>query len=219
LGALAPGTLRPVTARAVLFDVDGTLLDVVSNQRRVWHMWADRYGLDHTEVYACATRTIPPETFAIVAPHLDSAECLAALHELEDNDARLGIYRAFAGADDLLRGLPRDRWAVVTSNYAHRVAIRFARLGLPDPPVVIDAAAVTRGKPDPEGYLQAADRLRMSPDQCLVCEDSNAGVRAGLDAGMTVWTVNVDANNTAAHRHYPTLDDAAGDIRRWVNSN
>jgi sugar-phosphatase len=156
------------------------------------------------------------ETFAIVAPDRDSRECLATLHELEDEDARCGVYGAFAGARRLLCDLPADAWAVVTSNYAHRVAIRFERLGLPQPPVVIDAEAVERGKPDPEGYLAAARRLGMTPEQCLVCEDGDAGVRAGLDAGMTVWAVNTGATSTAAHRRYPTLEHAVDDIRAWV---
>jgi sugar-phosphatase len=202
--------------RGVLFDVDGTLLDVLANLRRVWDSWADRHGLDRDAVYACATRTIPRETFARVAPDRDPRDCLAALHELEDADARDGYYQAFDGALELLRDLPSDAWAVVTSNYAHRVRIRFGRLGLPEPPVLIDAEAVTRGKPDPEGYLTAANRLGVAPEHCLVCEDGESGIRAGITAGMTVWAVNAGATSTLAHRRYPTLARAVPHIQRWL---
>ena len=205
-------------ARAVLFDVDGTLVDNLTNQRRVWEAWAAGLALDGDVVWACAQRTTPRETFAQVAPDRDPDACLAQLHEIEDQDARAGSYEAFAGARDLLRGLPADEWAVVTSNYTHRVKIRFERLGLPQPAVVIDAEAVTRGKPDPEGYLSAAAKLGVAPAQCLVCEDGEAGIRAGVAAGMTVWAVNAGARSAHAHCRYLTLDEAADDIHRWLRA-
>jgi sugar-phosphatase len=208
-----------VAARAVLFDVDGTLLDVLANLRGVWQEWAERFALDGDAVYACALRTTPRETFAQVAPDRDPDECLAVLHELEDHDARVGSYAAFAGARELLRRLPPDGWAVVTSNYAHRVAIRFQRLGLPRPAVVIDAEAVARGKPDPEGYIAAAEQLGVAPERCLVCEDGEAGIRAGVAAGMTVWAVNAGATSPLAHRCYPTLDQATADIHSWLRAH
>ncbi|MYW03828.1 HAD-IA family hydrolase [Streptomyces sp. SID3343] len=202
-----PPTPQPPTSH-VLFDVDGTLIDAAANQRRVWNAWAQRYGLDGAAVYEVALRTRPVDTFAAVAPELDAAEALALLHDLEDADVRDGAYTAFAGAAELLRGLPVGGWALVTSNYVHRVRGRFARTGLPMPAVVVDAAAADRGKPHPDPYLLAALLLRTTPARCLVIEDSPAGVRAGLDAGMTVWTVNTDEPVPGAHRYFPTLRDA-----------
>ncbi|MFE2252953.1 HAD hydrolase-like protein, partial [Streptomyces lavendulae] len=110
----------------VLFDVDGTLIDALDNQRRVWRTWARRHGLDPDEVHRVALRTRPVETFAQVAPDRDPGECLAALHELEDEDVRSGAYTAFDGAAELLSRLPSASWALVTSNYEHRVRGRFA---------------------------------------------------------------------------------------------
>ncbi|MFB6526037.1 HAD family hydrolase [Streptomyces sp. NPDC056399] len=201
-----------MTSTFVLFDVDGTLMDAVANQRRVWHEWAARYGVDGDEVYAVALRTRPVETFAAVAPGRDPAECLALLHALEDEDVRTGSYAAFDGAAELLNALPAGRWALVTSNYEHRVRGRFERTGLPMPGLIVDAGSVAEGKPSPVPYLLAAENLGADPADCLVIEDAPSGVRSGLAAGMTVWTVNTEAPHPEAHRHFRSLAEAAPHI-------
>ncbi|MGW6983015.1 HAD family hydrolase [Streptomyces sp. NPDC054932] len=203
---------RSGAVKYVLFDVDGTLIDAVDNQRRVWWTWAQRYGLDPDEVHRVALRTRPMETFAQVAPDRDPAECLAALHALEDEDVRSGVYTAFDGAAELLDALAPGGWALVTSNYEHRVRGRFARTGLPVPEVLVDAAAVEEGKPSPVPYLQAAARLGARPQDCLVVEDAPSGVQSGLRAGMTVWGVNGPVAVDGVHRHFPSLREAVGDI-------
>ncbi|MFG3347025.1 HAD-IA family hydrolase [Streptomyces sp. NPDC048018] len=202
----------------VLFDVDGTLMDAVENQRRVWHAWADRHGLDGDEVYAVALRTRPVETFAAVAPGADPDACLALLHALEDEDVRTGTYAAFGGAAELLHALPADRWALVTSNYEHRVRGRFDRTGLPMPGLIVDAASVSEGKPSPVPYLLAAEKLGADPADCLVIEDAPSGVRSGRAAGMTVWTVNTPAPAEGSHRHFGSLAEAAPEILARVRS-
>ncbi|WP_328923934.1 HAD-IA family hydrolase [Streptomyces sp. NBC_00190] len=208
---------RPGAVKYVLFDVDGTLIDAVDNQRRVWRTWAERYGLDPDEVYRVALRTRPVETFAQVAADRDPRECLAALHELEDEDVRSGVYAAFDGAAELLADLPPGRWALVTSNYEHRVRGRFARTGLPLPEVLVDAAAVEEGKPSPVPYLHAAARLGAEPEDCLVIEDAPSGVRSGLRAGMTVWGVNAPVAVDGVHRHFGSLREAVRDILAFTS--
>ncbi|MGY5059322.1 HAD-IA family hydrolase [Streptomyces sp. 900105755] len=205
--------------RYVLFDVDGTLIDALDNQRLVWRTWAERYALDPDEVYRVALRTRPMETFAQIAPDQDPQKCLAALHELEDEDVRNGVYTAFDGASELLNALQPETWALVTSNYEYRVRGRFARTGLPVPEVVVDAAAVEEGKPSPVPYLQAAERLGAQSKDCLVIEDAPSGVQAGLRAGMTVWGVNASAAVNGVHRHFGTLREAVGDILAFASGS
>ncbi|MGW7101640.1 HAD family hydrolase [Streptomyces sp. NPDC054838] len=212
-----PGRSRAM--RYVLFDVDGTLIDAVANQRLVWRAWAERYGLDPDEVYRVALRTRPLETFAQVAPDRDPRKCLAVLHELEDEDVRAGAYTAFDGASELLDALQLGAWALVTSNYEHRVRGRFARTGLPVPEVVVDAAAVEEGKPSPVPYLEAAARLGARPEDCLVIEDAPAGVQSGLRAGMTVWGVNTPAAVDGTHRHFASLREAVPGILAFASES
>jgi sugar-phosphatase len=175
--------------------------------------------LDVELVWQVALTTRPLETFATVAPALDPVRCLEALHEIEDEDARDGDYAAHDGAAELLNALPSDSWAIVTGNYAHRVRIRFERLGLPLPQVIVDARAVSRGKPHPEGYALAAKALGCRPGRCLALEDGESGIAAARRAGVTVWAVNANSNSAgveSAHRVYPTLKLATDAVIRWL---
>lgn len=157
------------------------------------------------------------ETFAEVVPDRDPRECLTALHALEDEDVRSGVYAAFDGASELLPGLPPGAWALVTSNYEHRVRGRFLRTGLPMPDVIVDAAAVEEGKPSAVPYLRAAALLGAEPGDCLVIEDAPSGVRSGLRAGMTVWGVNTAVPVEGVHRHFPSLREAVPHILAFAS--
>jgi mannitol-1-/sugar-/sorbitol-6-phosphatase len=166
-----------------LFDLDGVLADSTALVDRVWRAWADERGLDATEIMKIAHGRPAVEVIRAVAPHL-SAEAEVRLLEEREGDAS-GV-AAIAGATDLVRALPEKSWAVVTSGTTPLARSRLATVGLPAPPVLITADDVTRGKPDPEGYLAAARRLGAAPEQCVVLEDSPAGIEAARAAGMPV---------------------------------
>jgi len=200
----------------MLFDVDGTLVDAVENQRRIWAEWAALFGRPADEVHALALRTRPAETIAELLPAADRAAAVDRFHRLEDADVVEGHYRAFDGADRLLRAIAPSDWALVTSNHRHRVEGRFRRLGLPLPGVIVDADATPRGKPHPDPYLAAAAALGVASADCLVIEDSPSGVEAGRAAGMTVWSVNRGHPVHRAHRHFETLAEAVDAIVRWA---
>ncbi|WP_154792644.1 HAD-IA family hydrolase [Occultella kanbiaonis] len=199
-------------APAVLFDVDGTLVDALAGQRRIWAQWAGEFGLDPDTVYAVAQRTRPIETAAELLPGSDARSAAARFDELEDEDAAHGDVRQIEGAAALLEALAGRTWALVTSNAERRVVRRFERLGLPVPAVIVDNAATRRGKPAPDPYLFAAERLGVEPRDCLVVEDSPSGAAAGIAAAMTVWCVNCSEAVPGAARHYPSLAAAARDI-------
>lgn len=169
---------------AVLFDLDGVLVDSRDCIELIWRTWAAQRGLDYEPFLRVAHGRRTSETLRLVAPELDPAAEVAKLDAMEEMETR-GL-RAMAGAIELLRLLPETRRAVVTSGSRAVATLRLTSTHLPIPQVFVTAEDVARGKPDPEGYLAAARRLAVPPDQCTVVEDSPPGVAAGKAAGMQV---------------------------------
>ena len=152
-----------VPARGLLFDADGVLVDSDASVERAWIRWAHRWDHDPALVLADIDR-----------------------YELED----VGSVTACPGAAELLASLPARGWAVVTSGKRQLATARLVAAGLPVPTVLVPADEVPRGKPDPAGYLQGAAGLGLSAADCVVLEDSPAGVAAGAAAGAVVVGVS-----------------------------
>ena len=179
--------LRSVSCRAILFDLDGVLVDSAECVERTWRKWATDHELDPERVIAAAHGRRTLETVRMVAPQLSAEAELATLAASESTTSE-GVYE-IAGARELLEQLPAAKWAVVTSGIRAVAEFRLRYARLPVPPVMICADEITRGKPDPEGYLTAATRLGYSPDDCLVIEDAPAGIESARAAGMRVIAI------------------------------
>ena len=179
-GRLAPGTRRE--AEAVLFDMDGTLVDSTAVVVRLWREWAARHGVDPGAVLAVSHGRRSDDVIAEFAPPgADPAREVAAFAARE-LAARGGVVPV-RGAAALLAALPPRRVAVVTSAPRALAAARLAAAGLAVPDVLVGAEDVARGKPDPEGYARAARALGADVARCLVVEDAPAGLAAGGAAG------------------------------------
>jgi sugar-phosphatase len=172
---------------AVLFDMDGTLVDSRALVERMWLRWAERRGVSPDAILAVAHGRRTLETMRMVAPQFATPHEAAQLDAEEEEEARAhGGETPVPGAASLLRAIPAGRWAIVTSAVAGIARRRVAGVGLPVPPVLVGAEDVLAGKPDPEGYLRAAHALGFNPARCLVLEDTAAGVQAGRAAGARV---------------------------------
>lgn len=184
---------------ALLFDLDGVLVDSAECVERTWYGWAEANGLDPEVVIDCAHGRRTVETIRAVAPHLAAEDEVARLAASESNETD-GVYE-IAGARELLLALPAQRWAVVTSGIRAVAELRLRHAGLPVPPVLICADEINAGKPDPEGFLTAAERLGVKPERCLVVEDAPPGIEAARAAGMRAigitGTYNRDALSSA----------------------
>lgn len=182
--AAAPAGMTEISCDAILFDMDGTLVDSTECVVRQWRLWTERHGLDFDSVLRVSHGRPTSETIREVAPHLATEEEFRAFERAEIED-RIGVQEV-AGARLFLHGVPQGCWAVVTSASAALARVRIECAGLPVPDVLVSADRIERGKPDPEGFLLAARLLKVAPERCLVIEDSPAGIQAGRAAGMRV---------------------------------
>lgn len=177
-------TLR---ARALLLDMDGTLVHSTGEVETVWRLWCRRHRLDPEPVLAMCHGVRSREVIRTLAPQLDLAQEVALLDDLEIHHT--GQAEALAGARTLLASLPVERWALVTSASQRVARHRLRSAGLPLPALLVGAEDVEHGKPDPEPYLLAAERLGLAAADCLVFEDAPAGISSALRAGCHVVQV------------------------------
>ena len=169
---------------AILFDLDGVLVDSTRQVDREWREWAARKGVDGDAVMAIAHGVRTIEVIRRVAPYLDVEAEAAAIENHEAGDQR-GV-TVMPGALDLVRSIPDGRWGVVTSGSRLLASNRLRYCGLPVPEVLVTSDDVTNGKPHPEPYLLGAERLGFAPAECLVIEDAPAGIESARAGGMKV---------------------------------
>lgn len=169
---------------AILFDLDGVLVDSTRAVDREWREWAQRKGVDGDAIMAIAHGVRSVEVIRRVAPHLNAEAEARAIesHEAKDQD---GVV-VMPGAVDMVRSIPNRRWGVVTSGSRRLAKARLKFCGLPVPEGLVTSDDVINGKPDPEPYLKGATLLGYEPAKCVVLEDAPAGIQAAKSAGMKV---------------------------------
>lgn len=170
---------------AVIFDMDGTLIDSTPAVLRSWTTWATEYGV--TAEQLADSHGMPAATLVhrlIVADRVEEAWERIVQLELTDLD---GVV-ALPGAYEALAQLGRQA-AIATSCTRILADARLRASGIPIPPVVVTVDDVTRGKPDPEPFVTAAQRLGHRPEDCLVVEDAPAGLTGAAAAGCATLAV------------------------------
>src|SRR3989442_9620421 len=169
---------------ALLFDLDGVLVDSRAVVERTCRRWALRHELDPEKVLRIAHGRRTRDTVKAAAPHLDADREAAWIDavELADVDGLVAV----SGAGELLTRLPVASWAVVTSCGRALAELRLTAVGLPIPKVVVTSEDVSQGKPAPDGYRLGAKRLGLDAAACVVFEDAPAGIAAARSAGARV---------------------------------
>lgn len=175
-------TDAPLRCGVVLFDLDGVLVNSAERVESTWHRWALQNQLDPQRVIEMAHGRRTIETVRLVAPHLAASDEVAALEAGEALTTE-GVYEV-PGARELLQALPIDAWGIVTSGIRSVATLRIRHTNLPMPRVLVCADEIQHGKPHPEGYRLAANRLGRAAADCVVIEDTPAGLEAARAAGM-----------------------------------
>jgi mannitol-1-/sugar-/sorbitol-6-phosphatase len=173
-----------IRCSALLFDLDGVLIDSTPAVARVWARWAAEHGFDPDEVVRLAHGRPSRTTIRELLPNSDVAaeDREVERREMEDLDGVVLL----PGARELLDSLPSERWTIATSCTRPLAEVRLRAAGLPIPATMITSSDVKIGKPDPEPYLKAAAKLGFPAADCIVVEDAAAGVLAGKAAEARV---------------------------------
>ena len=182
-----------VAASAMLFDLDGVLVDSTPAIRRVWTKWCLARGFDPEKTVREAHGRPSIDTLRELLPDADHEAENRVIERGEIEDLE-GVV-ALPGAVELLTSLPADRWTIVTSCTKELAEVRIRAAGLPIPSTLVTASDIVNGKPDPEPYLKGATALGFPPADCLVVEDVPAGIRSGQAAGTRVIAVRTTASD------------------------
>lgn len=180
---------------ALLFDLDGVLIDSTPAVARVWTKWALQHGFDPTEVVARAHGRPSLTTIRELLPDADheAENRIVERNEIEDLDGVVPL----SGVLDLLASVPPNRWTIVTSCTRALAEVRIRHAGLPVPKKFITSTDIVHGKPGPEPYLKAASLLGFLASDCVVFEDAPAGIRSGKAAGAKVVAFRTTADDRA----------------------
>jgi mannitol-1-/sugar-/sorbitol-6-phosphatase len=173
-----------LVARGLLFDMDGVLVASAASAERAWAVWAGEYGVDASALLAVMHGRRSEDTIAEFLPADRIPAALARIEEIEIGDSA-GVPE-IPGAGALLRSLPPAAWAVVTSASVELARARLRAAGLPDPPAIVTADDVARGKPAPDPYLAGARALGIPASDAIVFGDAEPGVASGHAAGARV---------------------------------
>jgi mannitol-1-/sugar-/sorbitol-6-phosphatase len=170
--------------RGLLIDIDGTLVNSLPAVDRCWGAWARRHDMDPDWVIARVHGRRSIDSIRLLRPDLDAEaeDALLRASEAADTEGVLPI----PGALRLVGCLPPEAFAVVTSGTRDVAHARLRAVGIPVPAVGVYGEDVANGKPSPDPFLLAARQLGVQASECLVLEDTPAGVEAAKAAAMRV---------------------------------
>lgn len=199
--------MATIECHALLFDCDGVLIDSTQAVEQSWAQWVSARGLDWNAVAATIHGRRAVDIIDMWAPGVDVEQENREVQQLALDNAALVV--PVPGAARLVSQLPADTWAVATSAVGTTASTWMVAAGVPLPAMLVSAEDVTNGKPAPDCYLQAARRLGVDPQECVVVEDAPNGISAARAAGMRVLGVRTTFPDVQLDTDW-SVDDLTG---------
>ncbi|MCE0494987.1 HAD-IA family hydrolase [Vibrio salinus] len=177
----------------IIFDMDGTLVNSKDAVEKAWSIWAGGHNIDVNKILAVSHGRPSDEVIREIMPHLDIKEEVAKLETIELENVE--SVRPICGVIKFLRQLQSEEWGIFTSAPRALAIKRLRAASIPVPDILVTVEDVANGKPHPEGYNLAANRLGVESSKCLVFEDADAGILSAINAGCDVIKVLAAAPN------------------------
>lgn len=176
-----------VNAKFFLFDLDGTLVNSTKTVEAVWSAWCHKVNLNPADIISYCHGVRGQD---IIKKFLPNADVQSEFEWLESKELELSsLSTEIKGAKDLLLSLPKQRWGIVTSATKKLALQKLQVCGLPIPELLVTSEQCCHGKPNPEPYLMAIDKLNAKAEDCIVFEDANAGISSAIAAGCAIVCV------------------------------
>ena len=210
------------TFDAVLFDMDGVIIDGMPHHARAWQEVFKQNGLSLKEMDVYLREGEPAESAARfflreIFPEASKDLIRKLIDEKEAFFKQHANVRPLAGAYQLLQNLRRDgkKTGLVTGTARHELEVTLPDYFLPLFDILVTGDEVAKGKPDPEPYLRALGRIAVERNKVLVVENAPLGIQSAKAAGLAVWAVQTSLNAEYlqdADRIFPNLIGLYGEL-------
>ena len=194
--------MTTLNCNAIIFDMDGTLINTNDCIEKVWHNWGRKYNVVINEVpHGCTAF----ETIKLIAPHIDAEKAAIDMEKMVFNE--IENVKLIPGVKEFINKLPRGSWTIATSASYELAVANLQQVGIPVPKAMITAESVTNGKPHPEPFIKAAELLKTPTNKCIVFEDSLMGVKSAYNAGAKVIGITTTHSKDELDLASTTIND------------
>ena len=200
--------------KAIIFDLDGVIVDTAVFHYQAWKKLANSMGFDLTETQNERLKGISRLESLDILLEIGKTDAISDEEKQQLATSKNEWYREnilkmtpkdiLPGVKNFLQELKKAHYKIAIGSSSKNAGTILERIGLENYfDAVVDGTKITRSKPDPEVFLKGARELNISPEQCLVFEDAESGIEAAKNAGMKTIGVGKPENLPKADKVIP----------------